>query len=364
MTEPALDPITRTARLVREQAVGCAALGSPLYGALLEQAADDLLRGGPTAELLAEHLLDPGPSALALRMMGGVHALVLAGQAPRLAAYFPSAGGEAPTADRIDAAWAAMAELLATARLAIQEWLERPPQTNEVGRAAALVGGLRQVLAEAALPVRLVEIGASAGLNLRADCFRIDGEAGEHGHAAAEVVLPDAWQGRPVPAGDLEVVSRSGGDLTPIDPTTADGERRLTAYLWADQVERLQRLRGAIRISRRVPAELREEPATTTVERTELMTGTWTVVWHSVFRQYLDASDQAALDAALHELGGRATGSQRFAHLWLEPERRPGGHYREFLVGLTTWPGGRRRIIGTAAPHGVPTVWEQPVDFP
>ena len=52
--------------------------------------------------------------------------------------------------------------MLAAQRDAVRAWLNRPPQTNEVGRAAALLGGLRHVTAEAALPVRLVEIGASA----------------------------------------------------------------------------------------------------------------------------------------------------------------------------------------------------------
>ena len=38
----------RTAELLHLQAGHCAALGSPLYGALLERAAEDAGRGGPT----------------------------------------------------------------------------------------------------------------------------------------------------------------------------------------------------------------------------------------------------------------------------------------------------------------------------
>jgi hypothetical protein len=89
---------------------------------------------------------------------------------------------------------------LAEQRDAVREWLGRPPQTSEVGRGAALPGGLRHICAEAALPVRLVEIGASAGLNLRADRFHIAGNAGLHGDPSSAVALRGAWQGqRPRP---------------------------------------------------------------------------------------------------------------------------------------------------------------------
>jgi hypothetical protein len=77
------------------QAGHCDALGSPLYAGLLRHAADDLLAGGPTAAVLDGHLTDPGRSALALRMLGGVHALVLTGHAAELAEFYPSAGGGA-----------------------------------------------------------------------------------------------------------------------------------------------------------------------------------------------------------------------------------------------------------------------------
>jgi len=74
-------------RLLRQQSEACRVLGSPLYGDLLAAAAADLRDGGPTAAVLDGHLTDRGPSALALRMMGGAHALVLSGQAPDLAAF-------------------------------------------------------------------------------------------------------------------------------------------------------------------------------------------------------------------------------------------------------------------------------------
>ena len=60
----------RMVALVREQADGCAALGSPLYAVLLQHVADDVEGGGPAYDVLRGHEDDPGPSALALRLMG------------------------------------------------------------------------------------------------------------------------------------------------------------------------------------------------------------------------------------------------------------------------------------------------------
>ncbi|HET7408439.1 MAG TPA: DUF2332 domain-containing protein, partial [Mycobacteriales bacterium] len=183
-------PVERTARRLREQAAGCALIGSPLYAALLEDAADDLIAGGPTLRVLEDHLHDPGPSALALRMLGGIHALVLTGQAPDLARYYPSASGTVP----VDAdAWPALAAVLEDHRATVRDWLLRPPQTNEVGRGAALIGGLLHAVTEAELPVRLVEIGTSAGLNLRADRFHITGAVASYGDLDSPVHLGAAW---------------------------------------------------------------------------------------------------------------------------------------------------------------------------
>src|SRR5580704_3860428 len=86
-------PAERTALLLRRQAEACRDIGSPLYGDLLEHAAADLLAGGPVADVLRGHLDTRPSSVLALRLLGGAHALALAGRAPELAQWYPSAGG-------------------------------------------------------------------------------------------------------------------------------------------------------------------------------------------------------------------------------------------------------------------------------
>jgi hypothetical protein len=95
-----------------------------------------------------------------LRLLGAVHRLVLQGRAPELAAFYPSVGGQGRAAD----AWPAFRRTLAAHRDEVRALLDRPVQTNEVGRAAALYGGLLVAAAgesafERPVNVRLLELG-------------------------------------------------------------------------------------------------------------------------------------------------------------------------------------------------------------
>jgi hypothetical protein len=347
-------PAEHAARVLRQQGRACAELGSPLYASLLPRIADDLLRDGPAAAVLDGYLAAPASSVVPLRLLGAAHALALTGQAPELAAFYPSAGGTADPGPDGAAAWAALRRTLADYPDAIRSWLTRPPQTNEVGRGAALLGGLRHIAARWPAPVRLVEVGASAGLNLRADRFRVPGDAGHYGPEGSPVVLVGGWQGTAPPRAAIDLAARTGGDLDPVDPATPAGELTLTAYVWPDQAARLARLRGALALARAVPADLRRESATQTLARTTLAEGTWTVLWHSIFRQYLDPEQRAELAAGVAALASAATPHARFAYLYLEQSRAGG-----CPVTLTTWPGGQTRVLGAAPPHGLPVTWRR-----
>lgn len=351
--DPARSPTERTAAHLEFQALACAALGSQLYADLLTRAVDDLKAGGPVAAVLDGHLEDPGKGALALRMLGGVHALVLTGQAQELAGFYPSAGGAEDPGPGASRAWPAFRRVLEEHADQVRAWLGHPPQTNEVGRGAALVGALCHLAAEADLPIRLVEIGTSAGLNLRADQFRITGDGVAYGPADSPVQLSNAWLGQPPPAATLRVVSRVGGDLAPIDPVRPDGRLRLSAFVWADQAERFIRLRGACDLAAQVPAEVRQESAAETLARTSLEEGTWTVLWHSIMWQYLSIAQQVELNEAIATLGASATPRARFAHVCLELVSGTA----DTPIELVTWPGGIRRRLGAAPPHGVPVTW-------
>ena len=90
------------ARSLRLQAAGCRNLGSPFHGDLLEHAADDLEADGPVVALLTpwaeadlRKLFD---DAVALRLLGGLHDLVLSGDDLALAATYPTPGRKADAA--------------------------------------------------------------------------------------------------------------------------------------------------------------------------------------------------------------------------------------------------------------------------
>ena len=348
----------RAAEAFRDQGEACAALGSPMYAGLLGRLAADIEAGGPTASVLAGHEDDSGGSALALRLLGSVHRLVLERRAGALAAYYPSVGGTWQEQEGS----AAVVALLERDAPTVREWLGHPPQTNEVGRATALYGGLLHLRPEERLPVRILEIGASAGLNLLADRFAYtDTDGVTFGEPASPVRLDPAWGGdRPAPWPDLHVVERTGCDLMPVDAATTEGRLVLTAYVWADQHHRLERLRGALALAAQTPPAVRRQPAGEFVEALELQPGTTTVLWHSVMWQYLPTAEQARITAAIERLGEQASASARFAHLCLEPDMRGERREHRYPVRLTTWPAEDSRVLGWAAPHGVPVSWGSP----
>lgn len=97
------------------------------------------------------------------------------------------------------------------------------------------------------LPLRLLEPGTSAGLHLRWDRFRYHAGPLVWGDPGSPVDLGDPFQGLPPPLGHAAtVVERRGADRSPVDPTTLEGELTLLSYVWADQGERIGRLRAAI----------------------------------------------------------------------------------------------------------------------
>lgn len=93
---------------------------------------------------------DGWADGLPLRLCGGLHALVRRGDAPGLARHYPPH----PLPDEA-ALWQAVGQTLADAGGALLPWLDSPPQTNEVGRGAALMSGLLVVAARFGLPVEL-----------------------------------------------------------------------------------------------------------------------------------------------------------------------------------------------------------------
>lgn len=326
-----------------------------MYAELLGRLADDLEAGGPTVRVLRGHEDDPGPSGLALRLAGSIHRLVLDGVAAELDAFYPTTGGtwSAPGVD-------AVLDLLDRRADDVRPLLDQAPQTNEVGRSAALLGGLLRSLTRHRRPVRLFEIGASGGLNLFADRFRYVDDAGRSwGDPLSPVALEGAWRGAPLPLEeDVVVVERGGCDVSPVDVTTDDGRLTLTSYVWPDMTARHTRLAGAIELARQHPVRVERTEAASYAERLELRDWHLTVLWHSVMWQYVPREQQERVTARLVELGATATDRTPLVHLFAEPTRRTPQDRHRFWVVAETWPGGRREFVAQMAPHGLPVTWE------
>ena len=338
----------------RGQAEQCRAAGSRLTADLLHGAADDLVAGGPVADLLAPLEQDPPASVPALRFAGALHRLVLERRAPALAVHYPSVGGT--PGDVWPAARAAVAEH----RSRLEELVRRPVQTNEVGRSSALLGGLLHVAAATGLPVRLLEVGASGGLNLHVDRYRHEVADGVVlGDPGSPVVLDARWHG-PLPplSAPLRIVERRGCDPAPLDPGSTEDRLTLTSYVWADQLDRFERLRAALQVAAARPEPVDRRTGSDFLERElrEPRAGVATVVWHSVVRQYLSELERVRLLALVEHAGAAATVAAPVAHLSLEPQRVGDVDFR-YLVSLTTWPGAASRVLADCEGHGPPVTW-------
>ena len=329
----------------------CDSLGSPFTAGLLRLLAADLAAGGPTAALVDHWPGDPVADALPLRLAGALHALVLSGAAPELAATYPPRAGAGP--ERLGPV---LPGVLAAHRAFIGGFLASPPQTNEVGRSGVLLGGFLRIARDTGLPLALLEIGASAGLNTVWDRFHYRLGGASWGDPASPVHLAPAWEGGLPPLdAPLRVASRRACDLSPIDLEDSAQRLRLRAYVWADQRERLARLDGAIAVARaagqhveRADAALwvREHLAGTAAERA-------TVLYHSIMWQYMPGETRKDLAGTLRERGARASPEAPLAWLRFEPptpEARP-------ELRLTLWPGGTERRLATAQAHGSQVTW-------
>jgi hypothetical protein len=211
------------------------------------------------------------------------------------------------------------------------------------------------------LPIRLFEVGASAGLNLLADRFCYTDEAGGlWGNRDAQVVLQGAWEGERLPLDrEVVVVERRGSDVNPVDVRTEDGRLTLRSYVWPDMTARHARLEGAIEMARSEPVRVERADAASYVERVELVPGAVTVLWHSVMWQYLPSEQQERVTGRVAQLGSAATEKSPLVHLFAEPTRRTTDDKHDFWVCAEAWPGaGDREFLGRMAPHGVPVIWE------
>lgn len=222
---------------------------SPLYRRLSAAIADD----PDTLTLAAPTRFGPVP----LLFLAAVHYLLLSGSQHPLARHYVSLGGQLmgdPYPDFRDFCF--------TQRAALEPILAaRLVQTNEVRRCVHLLPAFTSLAGRfPAQPLVLIEVGASAGLNLNWDRYGYDyGDGTIYGAADSPVRLIGTLRGTrqppfaaPLPA----ILTRLGLDLNPIDVRDPQAARWLRALIWPENVARAALLEHAVAVARQHPPAL------------------------------------------------------------------------------------------------------------
>jgi hypothetical protein len=340
-------PIIRAA--FHEQAAICRAVGSSFTGDVLDTLAEVLDETTRTGAKVLGWAGDPMRDALKLRLTGGVHALARSGEDAALSTLY---------SDRTGDMGAILRGVLAEYDGWLLPWLDSAPQTNEVGRSGALWPGVMRVAARHGPKIELLELGASAGLNLNMDGFVYDLGGAVAGDPSSDVRLAPRWSGGAPDIAQVEVVARRGVDLNPLDVSDPAVASRLLAYVWPDQPERLARIEVAISIAQLHPPVIdRADGAEWTVEQLSRpqAAGVTRIVYHSIALLYFpDAGRKAVIDT-IRAAGQRATPERPLA--WLSVEFA--AEVKDTaLLRMTSWPGhGATETLAHVHPHGAAIEW-------
>src|SRR4051794_9971539 len=217
---------------------------SPLYAQLSE-----LIAASPALLALTARSREASPTLV----LAAIHDELLRDPDHALAGYYPTVGGDGPGPGLRTALEAFCADRAARLEATLAT---RSTQTNETARCSALLPAFASVADGG--PLALIEMGASAGLNLNWDRYAYD--YGDHraGAVGSPLTLPCELVGPHVPPLDPPpIASRIGVDLSPPDLTDPRDARWLRACVWADQTARLERLEAALEIATEHPVEVR-----------------------------------------------------------------------------------------------------------
>lgn len=121
----------------------------------------------------------------------------------------------------------------------------RYTQTNECRRCVALLPAIWRA---GITRFHLVDVGTSAGLNLLIDQYRYRWNGHEWGPHESDLVLETELRGALPESRAIEVLSRTGLDLNPIDVDDPEDRLWLDALIWPEHTERRQRLRAALEV--------------------------------------------------------------------------------------------------------------------
>lgn len=242
------------------------------------------------------------------------------------------------------------------------QWLarfvrERPVQTNEPQRSWTLLPlFLTAARAAGGRALDLVELGASAGLNLLWDLYGYRYEAGGWGNPESPLQL-SGEERRRVPAELLrtgvEVRRRVGIDLHPLDATTEDDMRLLEAYVLEPGYR--------ARVARAADVAAHQQPEVVRGDYLELLPDllrqraddTLTVIFQTHSSVYLSDEGRAKLRTLVDDAGADGPLAWISTPTPEEHGQRRGDHPLELAI----WPGGERRIVARTNVRGEWLEW-------
>ena len=317
---------------------------SPLYEAVTRAVAGD-------EELLGIVRAAPPAAHLPPALLAAVHYQLLDGFAHPLADVYAGRSDADPVPLFRDVCRRRRAEidaLLATRHI----------QTNDCGRSAVIGPGLTWLAARLGEPLALVDVGASAGLNLLCDRYRLDyGDRGATGPADSPVVVRCHVEGAaPIAPWLPRIVARVGVDREPVDLTRPEDVRWLLACVWPD-TGRLERTAAAIDLARKDPPTVvaGDGNEATPGVLAALPGGALPVVVTTWAFAYLSVEERHAFVAMLAER------SHAGPLAWLSAEGAgtveelgPAGPSDPDVLGVVVFEGGtlRAHVLGTVHSHG------------
>lgn len=328
------------------------AKGTPLYSRLAGGVAAD-------PDLAGLLLIAPPAQRLPVLLFACVHSLVLEEPESALAGHYPNiAGNAADPGDPFpafrqfcDEHRDALAHLLAT----------KQTQTNEIGRTALFLPCFAR-LADEAGPLAQLDVGSSAGLNLLIPHYNFVYEPGGEVGTGSPVTLVCGTRGPvPVPSAHPPIAAAVGIDPAPIDVHDPDQARWLEACVWPDQVERFDRLTGAIAIAQEVGVDVVRGDAVADVVGLIERLGEvgHAVVTTSWVLNYLSAEAREAFVAELDRSAAQRDISLVYAESPALCPELPGippatGPEQPTALVIVRWRGGRREAshVADAHPHG------------
>ncbi|MFI7142942.1 DUF2332 domain-containing protein [Streptomyces massasporeus] len=282
----------------------------PMSSAVLHHLSDDLEQHGPVSRVVADHP-DAGESLSALRILAGVRLLVLTGRASQLAEHLEELHSHLGDDTYNDRTWELFRDAVLDHSDDILAAMNRPVQQHHPERAGKLLRGLGML---GAPRIRLLELGACAGLNLLVDKYQWFGSTWTWGDETSPVRL--AVDG-PRPR-DFTITERAGCDLDPRNPAREEDAMILRSFLPHEEDVAQMELDDAIALTARENVRVDRAEAVGWLRQalsSPAGPGTVTVVWHSMFRGYLPSDEQKALQDTMDQASAR----MKLAHIEFEP---------------------------------------------